>query len=108
MATNSETLLRAIFSVTARQAFPPDRLEEIVSAKGTGTKQLRAFNMCDGTKSQGEIAKALKLDRGNFSRTVARWIDAGVVIRLGEGREAKLLHVYPLPESKKKSKERRQ
>lgn len=105
MSINSEALLRAILGVTARQTFPVDRLTEIVLAKGTSKKQLRAYNMCDGTKMQGEIAKALKLDRGNFSRTVARWVDAGVVCRLGEGREAKLLHVYPLPEGATKSRE---
>ena len=104
MTANSETLLRAILTVTARQTFPPDILAPIVTAKGAGAKQLRAFNMCDGLKSQSEIAKALKLDSGNFSRTVARWVDAGVVFRLGTGREAKLLHVYPLDPKAVKSK----
>jgi hypothetical protein len=85
----SDALLRAILGVTARQTFPPDKLVEIVGAG----KQVQAFNMCDGTKGQGEIGKALKLDPGNFSRTVARWEEAGVVMRLGKGREAKLLHV---------------
>ncbi|QOJ18498.1 MAG: MarR family transcriptional regulator [Phycisphaeraceae bacterium] len=96
MPDNSEALLRAVLSVTARQTFPPDKLAEIVLSKGAGTKQLSAFNLCDGTKAQGEIAKALKLDPGNFSKTVGRWIDSGIVFRLGEGRDAKLLHVYPL------------
>ncbi|MCC6676405.1 MAG: MarR family transcriptional regulator [Phycisphaerales bacterium] len=96
MPDNSEALLRAVLSVTARQTFPPDKLTEIVLSKGAGAKQLQAFNLCDGTKGQGEVAKALKLDSGNFSKTVGRWIDAGIVFRLGEGREAKLLHVYPL------------
>lgn len=71
-----------------------ESLREIV---GAGEKQTKAFNMCDGSRSQGEIIKALKLDQGNFSKTVTRWVDAGIAIRLGEGRETKLLHVYPLP-----------
>jgi len=96
MVDNNETLLTAILSVSARYAFPADRLAEIVMWKG-GEKQLRAFNMCDGTKAQVEIARQLNLDPGNFSRTVARWIDAGILFRLGEGREARLLHVYRLP-----------
>lgn len=107
MAENSEALLRAILSVSARQTFPPDKLAEIVLSKGAGTKQLEAFNLCDGTRAQGEVAKALKLDAGNFSKTVGRWIDAGIVFRLGEGRESKLLHVYPLvatPKKKESSK----
>ena len=96
--TNSttDTILRAILNVSARRTFPPDQLGEIVMAGGAHLKQLEAFNMCDGTVSQGEVAKALKLDPSNFSRTVARWVDAGVMFRLGEGRETKLLHIYPL------------
>lgn len=88
----SETVLRAIVGLIGRQVFPPDRLMEIV---GDG-KQLQAFNMCDGTKGQAEIAKAMGLDQGNFSRTVGRWVAEGVLFRLGDNRDAKLLHVYPL------------
>jgi len=96
MSETIEALLRAVLSVTGRQVFPPDRLIEIVLSKGAGEKQLRAFNMWNGAKGQADIAKALKLDSGNFSRTVSRWIDEGIVFRLAEGRDAKLLHVYAL------------
>lgn len=91
-----EELLRAILVMTARQAFPPDKLTEIVQGKSSNTKQLQAYNLCDGTRGQSEIVKELKLDQGNFSRTVSRWIEEGVVFRLGDGRDAKLLHLYPL------------
>lgn len=104
MADNNETILRAILSAVARQTFPVDRLLEIVLPTGASAKQLAAYNHCDGTKGQGEIAKALKLDAGNFSRTVSRWVDEGVVVRLGEGRDAKLLHVYPLSSDQSKKK----
>jgi hypothetical protein len=43
--------------------------------------------------------KELGLDQGNFSKTITRWIDEGIVIRVGEKREARPLHVYPLPET---------
>jgi len=101
MLENSEVLLRAILSAIARQTFPLHDLLSIVRSGGAGDKQVSAFNMCDGTKSQGEVAKALKLDAGNFSRTVARWIEEGILVRLGDGREAKLLHAYPVPVDKK-------
>lgn len=107
MPDNSEILLRAVLSVTARQTFPPDKLAEIVLPSGSAQKQLAAFNLCDGTRSQADIAKTLKLDQGNFSRTVARWVDAGVVFRVGEGREAKLLHVYRLNGDGKKKKKKK-
>ena len=86
MMTNSDALLRAVLNMTARVAFPPNILEEIV-LRGSGEKQRKAYNMCDGTTTQSDIAKANKLDQGNFSRSVARWIEAGVMYRLGEGRE---------------------
>jgi hypothetical protein len=101
MANDSDHLLRAVLSVTARVAFPPTKLAEIVLARGASTKQREAFNLCDGSRSQATIAKKLKLDGGNFSRTVARWIEEGVMFRLGDGRDARLLHVYPLTEGKK-------
>lgn len=100
MADINESLLRAILSTAGRQTFSVERLTEIVLTKGAGEKQLLAFNMCDGTTGQAEIAKKLRLDTGNFSRTVARWIEEGVMFRLGEGRDAKLLHLYPLSSSR--------
>src|SRR5438128_1516924 len=97
MANATEDLLRAILSVAGRQAFRPNDLAKIVNPKaGKANKQARAFNMCDGTRTQADVVKQLKLDPGNFSRTVGRWLAAGVMFRLGEGREATLLHVYPL------------
>jgi len=97
MANSTETLLRALLSVTGRQAIPPMHLVKLVNpANATSGKQVKAYNLCDGTRTQAAIAKSLKLDQGNFSRTVGRWIDAGILFRLGEGREAKLLHLYPL------------
>jgi hypothetical protein len=95
----NERLLRALVGLVGRQTFPPERLAEII---GSGEKQQAAFNMCDGSKGQGEIAKAAGINDGNFSRTVARWIAEGIVIRLGDGRDAKLLHLYPLLETPKK------
>ena len=104
LSENGEALLRGILSAVARQTFPVERLLEIV---GAGDKQKKAFNLCDGSRSQGEIAKACKLDNGNFSRTVARWVEAGVVVRLGTGRESTPLHVYPLPDDSSSKKMRR-
>jgi hypothetical protein len=102
MTDNSETLLRAILMTVGRQAFSSGQLAELVAPSGSGAKQLEAFNLCDGSRTQGDIAKALKLDSGNFSRTVARWIEAGILFRLGAGRDATLLHVYPVAEAAKK------
>lgn len=101
MATEDTLLLRAILSMTARQAFSFDSLLGIV---GSGDKQLRAFNMCDGSNTQSDIAKATKIDPGNLSKTVARWVEAGIVLRLGEGRDTPLLRICPLPAKSKRAK----
>jgi len=93
---NSEVYLRAILSILARQTFPPDKLGPLVG----GDKQQAAYNLCDGSRSQGEIAKQLGLDSGNFSKTVGRWIELGIIVRITEGKEARPLHIYPLPVSK--------
>jgi predicted transcriptional regulator len=91
-----EAYLRAILATVARHTFP---LEVILEIVGSGEKQLRAFNLCDGTRTQAEIVKELSLDKGNFSRTLGRWIDAGIAIRVGDIKDARPVHVYPLPDS---------
>lgn len=104
--TNEETYLRAILATVARQTFPPDALSRLVAPTKAGEKQLAAYNLCDGSRLQGEIAKELSLDAGAFSRTVSRWVDLGILVRVGEKRETRLVHLYPLPTSGgKKSKD---
>ena len=99
METND--LLRCALQVIGQVAIPVDRLREVV---GNGKKQIRAFNLCDGTLNQSEIAKKSKLNQGNLSRTFTRWRENGVLFVLGEGRTATFLHIYPLPPAKKKEK----
>lgn len=86
-------LLRCAIQVMGRLAVPAERVSEVV---GPGAKQLKAYNLCDGSKSQSQVAKAAGLDRGNFNRTATRWIESGVLFKIGDGNEAKLLHVYPV------------
>ena len=96
-----EQLLRAILATVARRTFSTDYIVEKVAIGVDKAKQVEAYNLCDGSKSQAEIAKQLSLDAGNFSRTVTRWIDLGIVIKVGEARDIKLVHVYPIAALKK-------
>lgn len=98
-----EQLLRAILATVARQTFPPEFIVDKVAIGADKAKQVEAYNLCDGSRSQTEIAKHFGLDPGNFSRTVARWIDLGIVIKVGLSRDVKLLHVYPIPSIKKEN-----
>lgn len=105
--SNNEALLRAILGAVARQTFSIDDILKLVAVGAGKEKQIAAYNLADGTRTQAEIAKELSLDQGNLSRTVARWIDEGIVIKTGDGRDLKLLHVYPLPRDALKRAEKK-
>lgn len=94
MDTN-EALLRAILATVARQAFPPEELAKLISPTAGGGKQLMAYNLCDGHTPQTEIGKKAKLDKGSISRSISRWIELGIVNRIG--RDLNPMHLYPLP-----------
>lgn len=94
-------LLKALIGLLARQTFS---VTDVLSIVGIDkANQFKAYNLCDGMRSQGQIAKECKLDAGNFSRTVSRWVDEGIVIRLDSGGEQTLLHVFPISEARRKS-----
>jgi hypothetical protein len=88
-------LLKCAVQVVGRIAMRPEQVGEIVMVNASA-KQLKAYNLCDGTKTQGDVAKAAGLDAGNFSRTASRWVESGVLFRIGSGKDARLLHLYPL------------
>lgn len=86
-------LLKGLIQINGRIAFPEEKLMEII---GATAKLQKAYNLCDGTRTQGEIVKELKIDQGNFSKTVKKWISSGVLLKLGQGKDTKLLHIYPI------------
>ena len=94
---NSQVYLKAMMSLVARQTFMPERLAEIVTPVANA-RTYEAFNLCDGTRTQAEVVSALKLDAGNFSRTIKKWIDEGVMIRVTEDGKDRPVHVYPVPD----------
>ncbi len=96
---NEEVLLKAILSTLARQSFPLGELYKLVCPRSGMAKQARAFNLCDGSNTQSEIADAVGLDRGNFSKQVKRWIDVGIVVKVATEKGELPLHVYPIPEA---------
>lgn len=100
----TEELLRSILATVARNTFPPAALMKIVAPTAGSAKQLLAYNLCDGETPQAEICKKAKIDKGSFSRTVAKWIEAGVVVRAGSDRLP--LHVYPLTKGAAKGEEK--
>jgi CRP-like cAMP-binding protein len=95
--TNSESYLRAILGVVARYAIPPDNLASQVGVGSTKSKQIEAYNLCDGSLTQSEIAAKVGLDAGNFSRTMGRWADDGLVVRVEINGQMRPIHLYPIP-----------
>lgn len=102
MDANGE-LLKAILATVARGTFPPTALAKIVAPRTGSEKQLMAYNMCDGETPQAEICKKTKLLKGNLSGSITRWVEAGVMIRVGPERLP--LHVYPLHKTPMKGEE---
>jgi hypothetical protein len=90
----NESLLRGILATVARQTFTPAQILKIVAPTQDRRRQLLAYNLCDGVTPQAEIGKKARLDKGNLSRSIARWIEAGIIIRVGAERHP--LHVYPI------------
>ena len=94
MSELTDDLLKVLIQVSGRVAIEPKELRELVAPGARGEKQEQAYNLCDGTRPQADIAKALGLDSGNFSRTLKRWEQLGVLFRLGPDQTP--LHLYPL------------
>jgi hypothetical protein len=90
----TDDLLKGILAAVGRSVFPPDKLYKIVAPTEGSAKQLLAYNLCDGETPQAEIGKRAKLDKGNLSKTISKWVESGVVIRVGA--DGHPLHLYPL------------
>jgi hypothetical protein len=100
----SESLLRAILMTLGRGTFPPGKPHRIVAPRENSSKSLVAYDACDGNTPQADIARKAKIDKGALSRLLSRWIDAGIMIRIG--RDQFPLHLYPLtPEALEEAKE---
>jgi len=98
METVNTQLLRAILTTVGRRAIPLDELRAILLAGGrAAVKQVKAYNLCDGTRTQAEIGKQLRIDAGSMSRTVKRWVEAGIVFKITNESGTYLQHVYPSP-----------
>ena len=94
-AITTDDLLRVGVQLLGRLTNPPDTVKAVVA---TGKKQVKAFNLCTGELTLKEIAQKAKVDRGNLSRAAKRWVEEGVAFWIGTGKEARLLHIYPVRE----------
>lgn len=100
--SKDEVYLRAILATVARQTFSLDDILSQVAPRTGSAKQVAAYNLCDGTRSVTQIATEAKIDKSNLRKSINRWIDAGIVIRIEDGQEVRPVHVYPVPEAEAK------
>jgi hypothetical protein len=96
----TDALLKGILATVGRAAFPPEALYKIIAPTVGSSKNVLAYNLCDGETPQAEIGKKAKLDKSHLSRSIAKWVEAGVVIRVGA--DGHPLHLYPLSPKPKK------
>jgi hypothetical protein len=97
----NQVLLKAILATVARTTFPPNVLYKLVAPTAGSDKQLVAYNLCNGETPQVEIGKKAELDQGSLSRSIARWIEAGIMVRVGDERLP--LHLYPVAKPSRKA-----
>ena len=98
MSSNEEGLLRAILATVARQTFSPEDITNIVAPQANSAKWIKVYNACDGSLSQAEIVKKTKVDSSDLSKKIKKWIDAGILVKLADGKTDYPVHVYPIPE----------
>jgi hypothetical protein len=96
-------LLRCLLHTIARATLPANDVRAVVA--GRGKNRIKAYNMFDGTRTIREVAKSAKIDKGNLSKSASGWVKNGVLFWVGEGDDARLLHVYPIPEKAPKVKQ---
>ena len=88
-------LLRCLVHIVGRTAIPANDVRATV---GKGKNRVKAFNLFDGSRTIQEIARATRIDQGNLSRAASGWVKNGIAFWVGEGNDARLLHIYPIPE----------
>jgi hypothetical protein len=98
---NIDYLLKCLIHVIGRVAVPVEKVKEVI---GTGSKQIKAFNLLNGNNSLTDVAKKSRIYPSNLSRTVKRWIEEGIVFQLGEEKQSPFMHIYLIPSKSKKRK----
>lgn len=92
---NEKDLLQCLLHVVGRGTIPAN---EVRATIGKGKNRVKAFNLFDGGHTLQEVAQATHIDHGNLSRAANDWVENGIAFWTGEGNDARLLHIYPIPE----------
>lgn len=97
---------RLIISLLGRLVFSEDKLKEIIKKNSKRPEQMiKAYDLCDGKLTTGQIAKKLTgVTPQALNKATSRWEENGIVMNLGDsgkGNEKIPLRLYKLTESDK-------
>jgi len=98
MSENTDFYLKMIMQLIARQTFTAKDVAEHVCPTKKSAKGLKAYNLCDGSRSQAEISKLCEIDRANCQKMLRRWELEGLILRVPHGNELHPLHIFPISE----------
>ena len=99
---NDKDLLRCLVHIVGRTAVPA---KDVRAAVGKGKNRVKAFNLFDGSRTIQEVVRATHINQGNLSRAASDWVKDGIAFWVGEGNDARLLHIYPIPEKPPRGEE---
>jgi len=97
----NDDLLRCLSHLIGRVAIPATEVRSII---GPGKNRIKAFNLFDGTQTIQDVVHKTDINQGNLSTAAASWVEHGIAFWIGEGRDARLLHIYPIPEKELRRK----
>lgn len=83
-----------IISLLGRMAFEQNELKKLVT-KGSKkpTAVIKAYNMCDGTRTITEIANYVGITQSAMTQAVDRWEKNGIIFKVKKGNEVLPLKV---------------
>lgn len=90
-------LLKVLIELNARQAFPEEKLLEIVSKrKRNPASYIKGYNACDGSKGVTELARHVGVKQPTMSKIMQSWKSSGIIYENRYGNPVKL---YTLKET---------
>ncbi|MGH2684887.1 MAG: hypothetical protein ACRDJP_05400 [Actinomycetota bacterium] len=97
-AKNEEltSLARVLVHVLARGPVAEDYIRGVVAPRGTERRWIQAYNLCDGTRTDAQIAEAVGLDQDALGRAIDRWQSVGIIFPIQSNGATQMLHLYPI------------
>lgn len=79
-----------VILLLAKVNFTSKQVREIIT-KGRGRNAaafIKAYNLCDGSRTQVKVAKEAGVDPGALSRALQKWEEEGIIYRIKSETES--------------------